>query len=164
MVQCGRAAIKEATSTNRDWQTFAVDLARCLRDIQEDEFLIVDSKRGGYYVQFACQGQFGIRVEAVGNAHLATESQLSTDDYVRMGQLGWHIPERAAEISTDPDGSLNFYSEFPSPVDFEGLSRLAVSTLRSIYHIGHPGLLQYKSFSSSGTEIRFPALRIKREE
>jgi hypothetical protein len=156
--------MKESLSADQEWERLTADLALCLADLTEDEYLILISKRKNYFVQFAAQGKFGMRVEAVSNAYLeAADDQLSADAYVRMGNLGWHIPNLLPESDHNPDGSPNFFMDLSNPVDFVAVSDLAVRTLRQVYGVGHPGNLKYKSFTSDGTQIRFPTLRVKRD-
>ena len=158
-------AMKEQAPADREWKRFTGDLALCLADLSEDEFLVLSSKRVNYYIQFAAQGQFGMRAEATSNAYVEpAEAAPSTQAYATMGQLGWKFPTGDPNSAPDPDGSPNFFVDLSSPVDFGSLAELAVHTFRRVYHIHHPGQLQYKSFSSTGTEVRFPTLRIKREE
>ena len=156
-------------SASEDWKRFSADLALCLSDLQEDEYLILSAKRANFFVQFAGQGRFGMRVEATSNSYIEEpEAQLTTDDYARLTQLGWHLPTRPPHEPgqpepPDPDGSPNFFIDPSYPVDFQRLVRLAVDTLRQVYHVAHPGQLQYKAFVSHGPVIRFPTLRLKRE-
>jgi hypothetical protein len=130
----------------------------------EDDYLVISYKRANYYVQFAAQGQFGMRAEAASNAYIEpAQARLSVEGYVAMGQLGWQIPTVLPEGALDPDGSPNFFVDLPSPVDFKSLSELAIRTFRRIYGLRHPGQLQYKAFSSGGAQIRLPTLRLKWE-
>lgn len=80
--------------------------------------------------------------------------------------MGWQrateSPPEEREGPSNPDGSPNFFVDVPSPVDFRCLAELAVATFRTVDRVGHPGELQYKSFSRSGAEIRFPTLRLTR--
>jgi hypothetical protein len=155
--------MREQASADQEWERFAYDLAICLADLSEDEFLIVSSKNKNYFVQFVAQGQFGVRIEAASNIYVEPpEAVLSAEDYSAMGELGWKCPTEVPGPPLDPDGSPNFFIDLSSPVDFGCLAALAVHTLRRIYCIQHPGQLQYKSFASDGTEIRFPTLRLKR--
>lgn len=159
--------MKPAPSAEAEWVRFASDLALCLGDLDEDEFLIVSAKRANYYVQFASQGKFGLRAEAACNTYiLPLDAVLTVEDYELMAQLGWnratnHPPEESVE-SDPPDGSPNFFVDFPSPIDFTAVATLATASLRKVYRIGHPGDLKYEAFASNDTQIRFPTLRIKR--
>jgi hypothetical protein len=164
-VALASTAMKQQPSAEQQWERFTGDLALCLADLSEDDFLVVSSKRLDYYVQFAAQGQFGMRAEATSNAYIKpSEAALSTHDYQAMAELGWKPPTESANSTPNPDGSTNFFVDIARPVDFGALAKLAVQTLRRVYHVNHPGTLQYKSFGRAGTKIRFPTLRIKREE
>ena len=157
--------MKEPASTDQEWERFANDLALCLADLSEDEYLILSSKRLNYFVQFAAQGKFGMRAEATSNTYIVpAEDALSTARCATMEQLGWKVPTEVPTSSSDPDGSPNFFLDLAPPVDFASLAELAVQTLRRVYGIHHPGELQYKSFTRSGAQIRFPTLRVKRHE
>jgi hypothetical protein len=59
--------MKEQASADQEGERFTGDLAICLADLSEDEFLILSSKRKNYFVQFAAQRQFGMRIEAASN-------------------------------------------------------------------------------------------------
>jgi len=157
--------MKQQAPADVEWDRLTDNLSACLADLSEDEFLIVSSKTANHFVQFAAQGQFGMRIEATSNVYVAPpEAVLSADAYSVMEKLGWNSPTGVpGSEPRDPDGSPNFYLDLASPVDFRRVAAMAVKTLREIYHISHPGQLQYKSFGSSGTEIRFPTLRLKRE-
>jgi len=80
--------------------------------------------------------------------------------------LGLQLPTRIPEDSdpqNDPDGSPNFYCEFPTPVDFDALAALAVNVL-NIIAVPHAGYLQYDAFSNvDGNSLSFPALGLRRE-
>jgi hypothetical protein len=157
--------VKEPASADREWERFTGDLALCLADLSEDEFLVLSSKSKDYYVQFAAQGQFGMRAEAASNAYIEpANARLSTDAYVALRKLGWKLPTRVPNSGPDPDGSPNFFMDLSSSGGFGSIAGIAVQTFRRVYHIHHPGQLQYKSFSRAGAQIRFPTLRIKREE
>lgn len=158
--------MKQQAPAEKEWDRLADNLAVCLADLSEDEFLILSSKRANHFVQFAAQGHFGMRIEATSNAYVAPpEAVLSADAYSAMAELGWKSPTGVpGSEPRDPDGSPNFFLDLALPVDFRRVADMAVKTLRQVYRIPHPGQLQYKSFDSSGIEIRFPNLRLKREE
>jgi len=160
-----QALMKQQTPADKEWDRLADNLAVCLADLSEDEFLTLSSKCANYFVQFAAQGQFGMRIEATSNAYVAPpEAVLSADAYSAMAELGWKSPTGVpGSEPRDPDGSPNFFLDLALPVNFRRVADMAVKTLRQVYRIPHPGQLQYKSFDSSGIEIRFPNLRLKRE-
>ena len=157
-------AMKEQAPADQEWERFTGDLALCLADLAEDEYLVLSAKRVNYYIQFAAQGQFGMRAEAASNVYVElTEAALSTEAYALMEQFGWKLPNEVPDSGHDPDGSPNFFLDVANPIDFAYLADLAVRTFRRVYHIHHPGQLQYKAFSRTEMQIRFPTLRIKRE-
>src|SRR6266568_8978940 len=47
-------------SSEQAWARFAADLADALADLDEDEFLMITTKKDRYYVHFAAQGNFGM--------------------------------------------------------------------------------------------------------
>jgi len=156
--------MKESPSTDQEWKRLTADLALCLADLSEDEFLVLTSKRLGCYVQFADQGHFGLRAEAAtciwpGGAKAA----IPVEAFEILGQLGWRFHNELPDSLPDPDGSQNAFADLSRPINFAALAELAVQTFRRVYRIQHPGLLQYKSFNSDRASIRFPTLRLKRE-
>jgi hypothetical protein len=158
--------MKSQTKADEAWATFASALATCLPDLHEDEFLIVSYKRANYYVQFAAQGIFGMRVEASCNSFIEPEAALTDEQYAMMAELGWNratedVPESGH--SDDPDGSPNFFMDLANPIDFKALGELATNTLRNAYRVLHPGELQYWSSDLEGASIRFPTLGLKRD-
>ena len=152
-------------STSEAWAQFVADLALCLSDLNEDEFLVISAKRANYYVQFASQGRFGMRGEAACNSYIeGFGEELSSEDYETMKVLGWKIPTRFPDVVGDPDGSPNFFVDASYPVDFAKLATLTEATFRNVYKRSHPGELKYKAFHSDGDSIRFPTLRLKRDD
>jgi len=174
-------------TADAEWARLMKDLSLCLADLVEDDYLILSHKQENYYVQFAAQGQFGMRAEAASNTYIdPEEARLTPDDYVTMAELGWRIPTGTIQepgrqvldltghlprIFTenpdtvpDVDGSPNFFVNAANPVDFAVLSELTVRTFREVYRVGHPGMLQYRAFNRNDVQIRFPTLRLKRKE
>ena len=158
----------DLSPTELAWERFTDALAECLTDLVEDEFLVISNKTINYYIQFAGQGRFGMRVEAACNQYIVPpEAWLDWDDYRAMASLGWHRattpPPEKVQGKPDPDGSPNFFIDIEYPIDSRKVAQLTVQTFRTVYRIGHPGSLMYKAFSRSGDKIRFPGLHIKRE-
>lgn len=172
-------------TADMEWARLMKDLSLCLADLVEDDYLVLSHKRANYYVQFAAQGQFGMRAEAASNTYIVPEdAQLTPDDYVTMAELGWRIPTDVIRESRpqvldltghlpkiltenpvpDPDGSTNFFVDASNPIDFGVLSEVTVRTFREVYRVGHPGMLQYNAFNRNDVQIRFPTLRLKRRE
>ncbi len=149
-------------TTAQAWREFTRNLADCIDGLEEDEFLFVSYKDANYFVQFAGQGWYGVRAEASSNAFIEPpEALLTQGQYRQMAKLGWNR-------ATDPnepvggDGSPNFFVDVPRAHDHTALARMASRTLRRVFGIAHPGMLQYLAFHSSGASIRFPTLRLHR--
>ena len=153
-------------TADEDWACFTKDLALVLADLDDDEFLIISSKRSGLFVQFAGQGSFGLRVETISNSY-RKDKPLSQEACLIMQDMGWNLPTNLPD-EADPeghtaDGSPNFFVDVGRPVPYDAVSFLAVTTLRRLFSVGHPGELEYKSFGLRIDSIRFPTLRITRE-
>jgi hypothetical protein len=146
------------------WPPFAQKLATVLERLDEDQFLILSVKRSNRFIQFAAQGAFGIRIETTSNSYLEKPEQLDTCQIVTLIGDGWHVPTGIPADSTpedDPDGSPNFYVEFPHPVSFDVVANLTVRTLAEILRVPHPASLQYEAFNENGQAIELPELGLK---
>lgn len=146
------------------WLAFERALADALADLGEDEYLVIDTKQHHYFVQFAGEGAFGMRAEAVSNAYLDGDRELAPGDCAALVGLGWHPPTHAPGDDAPATGSTNFYVDAAAPVPYATLAALAVTTLRHVFRVSHPGHFQYRAFTRTGAAIRFPALRLKRRE
>ncbi|WP_295407333.1 hypothetical protein [uncultured Thiocystis sp.] len=107
------------------WPPFAQTLADVLGALEEDQFLVIAVKQSNRFVQFAAQGAFWLRAETKSNHYLARSEQLDARQIDALGAAGWHAPTGGPGESTperDPDGSPNFYREFPVPVRFEEIA------------------------------------------
>ena len=162
-----RLPFRPQLTTEEAWVQLEGELTRSIADLNENEFLIITTKKKLYFVQFAAQGGFGMRVEAVSNAYLADGRELSEDACTNLLTLGWnsptYIPEELGEEDRRPDGSPNCFLDIDSPVPYNLVASLAVRTLREIFGAIHPGGLQYKALGKGDCSIRFPNLRIARE-
>src|ERR1043166_174317 len=97
----------ENPTADAEWRQFTHDLALCLRDLDEDEYLVISDKRASYYVQYAAQGRFGMRAEAACNLYSEPpQARLTVQDYDLMTKLGWHratdLPPEVARASRSP--------------------------------------------------------------
>lgn len=159
------ASLQNAATTDEAWSWLASSLAVCLAALEEDECLVISYKRANYYVQFAGLGSFGMRMEASSNSFIEAEASLIEDQYQAMTSLGWQRATVLPAESGDPDGkegSPNFFIDVRAPVNVTALGQLAVTTLRRVYGIKHPGMLQYIAFGDGESSIRFPTLGLKR--
>ena len=136
-----------------------------LATLAEDQFLIISVKGSNRFVQFAAQGSFGMRAETTSNSYLSESEQLDAGQIAALTQCGWSAPTGGPKASTpklDPDGSPNFFIEFPDPVPFGEVAKLAVQTLAEVLRVPHPGFLQYEAGKVYGTPFELPALGLKR--
>jgi len=147
------------------WAQFAQRLSPVLQGLQEDQYLVVSAKQSNLYVQFAGQGFYGLLMETTSNQYLSETEQLDDSQIDMLTKLGWNRPTddlKAEEKEKGPEGSPNYYIDNPRPVDFEGVSRLAVMTFSHVHRIPHPGYLEYDAFDSRGNPVHFPDLGLKR--
>ena len=160
-----KRAVTQSLSIPDSWTAFERSLADSIRDLGEDEFLVIERKNTHHFVQFAAQGFFGLRAEAAANAY-QPKSERNPELGGRLMQMGWKSPTYVQSLhNQEPaDGSPNFYLDVASPVPYAEISALAVETLRGPFGARHPGELQYEAFSSASVSIRFPQLGIKRRD
>ena len=165
-----KAAVKggntQATSPvglSTAWPGFARELARTLAQLEVDQYLILSARqKPDHYVQFAQQGPSGLRAETVSNAFLEEWEQLDEQAQSKLLELGWHAPTTAPPQPLDPDGSPNYFRDWPLPVPYEAVAALAVQTLQQVVDVRHPGLLSYKAFAKGGSPLVLPNLGLVR--
>lgn len=162
------APTKNSTSRARHlsaaWPAFAQKLATALEKLEEDQLLILSVKHGDRFVQFAAQGGQGMRIETTSNSYLAQSERLNERQISTLVEAGWHAPTGTPAESTpqhDPDGSPNFYVDFPAPVSVAAVANLAVRSLAEILYVPHPGFLQYEAFDADHKSIDLPELGLK---
>jgi hypothetical protein len=159
-------AITRQPDTDSAWRTFEAALADVLPLLEEDEYLIIESKRHQHYVQFAGEGVHGMRVEAASNAYICDPAEhLSDVQHEQIAALGWDGPAENVPPPNPPPGFSiqgNFYVDAASPVPTAQVAALACATLRQVYGVHHPGGLEYIAFHGAGDGIRFPSLQLRR--
>jgi hypothetical protein len=146
------------------WDQLERALSAALGVLQE-ESLVVSARTGNRYVQFSVGSAFGLHAESVSNAYLEEDERLDGGQVAALAALGWSPPARTPEqeeAGQEPRGSPNFHREFPSPVPFEAVARLAVRTLAEVLRVPGPGDLQYTAFDRAGHAIVLPTLRLER--
>ena len=151
---------------SRDWPVFSETLATSLSSMKQDQFLIISRKHSNRFIQFAAQGPFGFRAEVSSNAYLPPSDRLSEAEIKQLILEGWQPPTGSPGASTpekDPDGSPNFFIDYPSSLESRTIAEQAVTALARILHVPHPGFLAYKAFDDDGNEVVFNDLGIKRE-
>lgn len=153
------------TALSAAWPPFARKLSAVLGKLEEDQYLILSVKQSNQYVQFAAQGSFGMRAETTSNSYLSESRQLTEAQIARLIDAGWHPPSGAPADATpekSPDGSPNFFIDFPVPKTFRVVAKAAVTTLAEILRIPHPGFLEYELFDADGNAFALPELGLKR--
>ena len=156
-----------STRLSVDWVPFAQKLATALEKLEEDQFLILPVKRSRKYIQFSVQGSFGMRVETTSNSYLNKKEQLNEQQISILIDAGWQAPTNAPKDSTtekDPDGSPNYFIQFPAPVSFNEVANLTVRTFAEVLRVPHPGRLQYFAFDQEAGNIELPELGLKLED
>lgn len=149
-----------------EWPVWQQKLAAVLSGLEEDQYLVISTKHGNHFVQFAAQGAFGMRVETTSNSYLQKPEKLSAAQRKALRDLGWNDPSGSPEEATpeqDPDGSPNYYLEFKPPVPFDKIAELTVRTFSEVLRVPHPGWLQYEAFSDPDGPLELPALGLKRQ-
>ena len=64
----------------------------------------------------------------------------------------------ATDTQNQPDGSPNFFCEFPPPVFYGEVAHFAVRTLVEALWVHHPGILEYEAFDAARQKILLPTL------
>ena len=156
---------------NAAWAQFTRDLGAALLRLDIEEFLILESTKGGY-VQFA-QESDRLYAEAMSLEYVMADETLATDTRLisalrtEMGELGWLLPESCPPELVPPEergiGSPNYSLEWLEPVAFDEAARCAVATLRRVFGAGAPDDLRYVAFANEPfPPPSFPELRIPR--
>ncbi len=160
-------SINRNIHVSRDWPVFAERLAGVLSEMCEDQFLVISEKHSSRFVQFAAQGSFGVRAEISSNAYLSQSDRLTDSQTAQLVEAGWRAPTGTPHQSTperDPDGSPNFFIDFPAPIEAARIAGQAVVALSKIVRIPHPGFLEYKAYDTDDNALVFSQLGIKRFE
>jgi hypothetical protein len=150
----------EASVEAIDWTLFTKKLSVFLALLPNNSYLIVSAKDRWGYVQFAIQS-WGVRAEAMSNHYIEPpEYRLSKQDVQALVALGWQVPINSPRELNDGaggyGGSLNFWHDFPDPLDNLQAASLAVETLRRVYRIVNPTDLNYpQAFSREGLAFDF---------
>lgn len=149
---------------SKDWAPFAQQLVLVLSRLEEDQFLILSVKRGNRYLQFSCQGAWGMRAEVTSNHFLKGSDRLTRREMTWLRARGWNAPTgtpKQAIPDKDPDGSPNFYIDFPMAVPATEIVSVAIDTLIHGLALPYPGVLSYESFDAAGKALEFHELGLK---
>jgi len=150
--------------TSKDWNPFASNLAHVLSLLDEDQYLILSAKHGNRCLQFSHQGAWGLRAEVVSNHFLKGDDRLTRQQMAWLRANGWNAPTGKPAQATpehDPDGSPNYYIDFPASAPESDIARLAVDTLIHGLALPYPGALTYESFDGDDGQLAFDELGLK---
>ena len=153
-------AARTSSGRRQAWDEYAEVVARILDALDAGQFLILRSIDRPGFVQFATHGMHGLRAEAVSNVSLPLDRQLGPDALDAALRLGWRAPtgEPGGNHERDPEGSPNYFREWPAPVPYHDVARLAIDTLTQVFDVGHPGRVRYEAYTNEGTAILLPSL------
>lgn len=149
---------------SKNWAPFAKNLARVLSSLEEDHFLILNAKQGNRFLQFYCEGGWGMRIEVVSNHYLQGEDCLTWEEMAWLKTHGWNAPTGTPQEATpdnDPDGSSNHFIDFPASTPRSEITNLAIETLVHGLAVRYPSALMYEAFDGTGKAIEFQALGLK---
>ena len=150
------------------WPEFAGKLAQVLAAMSKDQYVVISTKQGNRYVQFArgvdSSGKPEVRAETTSNAFLAGAEKLGKRQLAMLADLGWIPPTHGKDDSPVANGSVNHHRDFGAPLDFALITRVAMATLVHVLGIDRPALLQYRSFQEpGGVDVTLPTLGIDKE-
>jgi hypothetical protein len=156
----GTAAIPVASTA---WDAFERELAAAL-PLLRDECLVLLTREGNRYVQFAGSPERGLFAETVSNAFLAPGDRLDEPQEAALQALGWSPPTHAPDAPSPvppPAGSPNHFREFPVPFSPLAAARLAVRTLVEVHGVPGPEALWYDASDHEGNAVLLPGLRLR---
>jgi hypothetical protein len=158
------ARLPEQVTRSAAWDPFADSLAAHLAALEEDQYLVLSTKEGNRFVQYAAQTG-GMRVETTSNEFLSGLYRLDSRRIEILRTLGWTPPTgtlRTSNPLTDPDGSCNFFRDLVDPIDWHALAELTVRTFVEAHLVPHPNELEYTAWDDYDSVILLPMLGLKR--
>jgi len=153
------------TSIPQAWAPFSKTLDVVLSKLEKDQYLIISAKGSNRFVQFACQGEEGMRVEVTSNHFLKGKERLSRRQISWLLANGWNAPTGDVKEATpdkDPNGSPNYFVDLPAPVAAGAVARMAIEALAFGLEIPNPASLAYEALEADGSTLRFEELGLKR--
>ncbi len=152
---------------SRDWSIFADKLMAALASMKEDQYLVLSARKGDRFLQFACQGVWGWRVEVSSNNYMKGESRINRQESAWLRLRGWKTPTYNPQSSTadgHPDGSPNYFTDLPETTPVREIAKLAADTLTHGLGFAHPTRLSYRAFEKESADLLFPGLGLKLTE
>jgi hypothetical protein len=150
-----------ADKASRAWVPFRKKLAFVLSKLEKNQFLIISARGSNRFVQFAFQGEAGMRVEVTSNHFLKGKDRLNRRQISWLRANGWNAPtgnKKRATPENHPNGSPNYFIDLPAPLVTEDLANLAAEALVSGLEIQSSVSLVYEAFDANGKNIRIEEL------
>lgn len=162
MDKCAVPLCRDSADTAcQAWAPFEQRLTSVLSKLENDQYLIISAKGSNRFVQFACQGEEGMRVEVTSNHFLKGRDRLNRRQISWLRAHGWNVPTGSQKQGTpeeDPNGSPNYFVDLPAPLATEDVAHLAVDALVNGLEIQSSASLAYEAFDTSGKNIRMEEL------
>lgn len=144
-------------STSPAWVAFSERLICALHCLEAGQWLILQKPNShSDWIQFACQGRAGFRVETKSNWYRSDDDQLTPEQVQGLLRLGWNSPTGSDEESnpvSDPHGSPNFFVQLPVKLSLKGVIALVPRTFIAVLGVAEPDNLRYEAFESNGTAL-----------
>jgi hypothetical protein len=143
------------------WSRFEADLSIALQSLDRG-YLVLDVKGTSRYLQFRSTRKYGVHAEVVGNACLPEPERLGEAQLAALAALGWSGPTAPADTdATGKDGIPNHFRDFPPPVPYAEIARLAVRILSEVLGVPGPDALAYGAFDVLRNRLQLPALHLE---
>lgn len=126
------------------WAEFSARLAQTLERLGERTYLIISWAGTNVFVQYH-QAPEALQAEAVADAYLPEQHQLSFAQVDAMKSLGWIAPDIGP-------GKLNWNQQLSWPArtaDYRRLAEASVAVLRDVHHVPAPDELVYQAWQEA---------------
>jgi hypothetical protein len=112
------------------WDDLRIEIGIALRHLAEKDrrYIVISYSEPHRFVQFASSPNGGVKAEAIGNYYLDDNEKLPSSTCRALVKLGWKGPRKKG----------NFWRRWRSPVPFQELVALAVTTLRDTFKVTSP--------------------------
>lgn len=150
-------------TASRAWDFLSNNLACVLEKLEKDQYLILSVKESNRFVQFACHGEEGMRVEVTSNHFLKGKDRLSKRQASWLLDHGWNAPTGDRSQSTAEKGlggSPNYFIDFSASVDVGSIANLAVKSLVEGLDVPSLAELTYEAFGADKVLFRVEDLGI----
>lgn len=147
-----------------EWAQLATALAGVLSSLTSEQCVVLRTRAGNRFVQFASQGCAGLVAEAASNRVLLANERLDATALDRMDALGWNRPTHDLGEGDEGSGSPNHFFEYVAPAPWARVASQAVRTLVDVFRVQHPNELRYYAFGDGGIPILLPTLGLERDD